>query len=77
MHVRDGLQTHATVRQRYDHLVETGAVTRDAAQERIVRRLDRLIDEIADKRLAHKSSALGWLFARRPRTPAVVKGLYV
>ncbi|CAM5431785.1 Cell division protein ZapE [Mycolicibacterium aubagnense] len=77
MHVRDGLQTHATVRQRYDHLVETGAVTRDAAQERIVGRLDRLIDEIADKRLAHKSSALGWLFARRPRTPAVVKGLYV
>ncbi|PLP56852.1 cell division protein ZapE [Mesorhizobium loti] len=77
MHVRDGLQTHATVRQRYDHLVETGAVARDPAQERIVGRLDRLIDEIADKRLAHKSSALGWLFAKRPRTPAVVKGLYV
>ena len=22
MHLRDGLQTHVTVRQRYDHLVE-------------------------------------------------------
>lgn len=77
MHVRDGIQTHVTVRQRYDHLVETGAVARDPAQERIVGRLDRLIDEIADKRLAQKSSALGWLFAKRPRTPAVVKGLYV
>lgn len=77
MHVRDGLQTHVTVRQRYDHMVGTGSVTRDPAQERIVGRLDRLIDEIADKRLAQKSSALGWLFAKRPKTPAVVKGLYV
>lgn len=77
MHVRDGLQTHVTVRQRYDHMVGTGLVTRDPAQERIVGRLDRLIDEIADKRLAQKSSALGWLFAKRPKTPAVVKGLYV
>lgn len=77
MHLRDGLQTHATVRQRYDHLVESGAVERDPAQERIVAALDRLIDEISAKRLAHKSSALGWLFAakRQPREP--VKGLYI
>ena len=26
MHLRDGLQTHATVRQRYDHFVQGGAV---------------------------------------------------
>ncbi|TPI09146.1 AFG1 family ATPase [Mesorhizobium sp. B4-1-3] len=77
MHLRDGIQTHATVRQRYDHLVESGAVERDPAQERIVAALDRLIDEISAKRLAHKSSALGWLFAakRQPREP--VKGLYI
>jgi len=77
MHLRDGLQTHATVRQRYDHLVQSGAVERDPAQERIVTALDRLIDEISAKRLAHKSSALGWLFAakRQPREP--VKGLYI
>ncbi|RWM16324.1 MAG: cell division protein ZapE [Mesorhizobium sp.] len=77
MHLRDGLQTHATVRQRYDHLVESGAVERDPAQERIVAALDRLIDEISAKRLAQKSSALGWLFAakRQPRTS--VKGLYI
>ncbi|TIN67762.1 MAG: cell division protein ZapE, partial [Mesorhizobium sp.] len=61
MHLRDGLQTHATVRQRYDHLVETGTIDRDPAQERIVAALDRLTDEISAKRLAHKSSALGWL----------------
>ena len=77
MHLRDGLQTHATVRQRYDHFVQGGAVERDPAQERIVAALDRLIDEISAKRLAHKSSALGWLFAakRQPREP--VKGLYI
>ena len=65
MHLRDGLQTHATVRQRYDHLVETGAIARDAEQERIAGALDRLTDEISAKRLAQKSSALGWLFARK------------
>src|SRR5882724_12606696 len=76
MHLRDGLQTHATVRQRYDHLVETGAVERDPAQERIAAALDRLTDEISAKRLAQKSSALGWLFARK-QPPAAVKGLYI
>ncbi|TGT70147.1 cell division protein ZapE [bacterium M00.F.Ca.ET.159.01.1.1] len=77
MHLRDGIQTHATVRQRYDHLVESGAVARDPAQEQIVAALDRLIDEISSKRLAQKSSALGWLFAakRQPREP--VRGLYI
>jgi cell division protein ZapE len=77
MHLRDGLQTHATVRQRYDHLVSTGAIERDPAQERIVAALDRLTEEISVKRLAHKSSALGWLFARKRETREVVKGLYI
>jgi cell division protein ZapE len=77
MHLRDGLQTHATVRQRYDHLVETGAVERDPAQERITAALDRLTDEISAKRLAQKSSALGWLFARKRETHEAVKGLYI
>ncbi|MER8516681.1 cell division protein ZapE [Mesorhizobium sp. M1060] len=77
MHLRDGLQTHATVRQRYDHLVATGAIERDPAQECIAAALDRLTDEISVKRLAHKSSALGWLFARKRETREVVKGLYI
>ncbi|MER9743346.1 cell division protein ZapE [Mesorhizobium sp. M0187] len=77
MHLRDGLQTHATVRQRYDHLVATGAIERDPAQERIAAALDRLTGEISVKRLAHKSSALGWLFARKRETREVVKGLYI
>ncbi|PWJ74818.1 cell division protein ZapE [Pseudaminobacter salicylatoxidans] len=77
MHVRDGLQTRVTVRQRYDHLVETGAIARDPAQEEIVGALDHLIDEIAEKRLAKKSSALGWLFGKKREKKAPVKGLYI
>lgn len=77
MHLRDGLQTHATVRQRYDHLVETGTIARDAEQERIAAALDRLTDEISAKRLAQKSSALGWLFARKKQPQETVKGLYI
>jgi cell division protein ZapE len=77
MHLRDGLQTHATVRQRYDHLVATGAIERDPAQEAIAAALDRLTVEISAKRLAHKSSALGWLFARKRETHEAIRGLYV
>ncbi|SFO40747.1 cell division protein ZapE [Mesorhizobium sp. NFR06] len=77
MHLRDGLQTHATVRQRYDRLLQSGAVERDPAQERIVAALDRLIDEVSAKRLAQKSSALGWLFAAKRQTREPVKGLYI
>ena len=43
MHLRDGLQTRVSVRQRYDHLVDSGAIERDPAQERIADRLDRLL----------------------------------
>jgi len=77
MHLREGLQTHATVRQRYDHLVQGGTLQRDPAQEQVADRLDRLIQEIADKRIARKSSALGWLFAGRRQTREPVKGLYI
>jgi cell division protein ZapE len=56
MHLRDGIQTHATVAQRYAHAVETGVVARDPAQEKVVAALDRLTDEICSKRLAQKSS---------------------
>ncbi len=45
MHLRDGIQTRATVRQSYLHRVETGAVRRDEAQLVIADRLDKLIDE--------------------------------
>jgi cell division protein ZapE len=76
MHLRDGLQTRVTVAQRYDHMVERDEVTRDAAQERLAKALDRLAQEICDKRISTKSSSLGWLFARR-REQQAVRGLYI
>ncbi|MCO5064337.1 MAG: cell division protein ZapE [Rhizobiaceae bacterium] len=77
MHLRDGLEPHQTVLQRYRHLVENGTVKRDPEQERVARALDRLIDAIIARRLATKSSALGWLFARKRETKERVKGLYI
>ena len=76
MHLRDGIQTHSSVAQRYAHLVEQGAVRDDPAQRPVIVALDRLNDEIHAKRLARKSSALGWLFAKKQDT-APVKGLYI
>ncbi|WP_295814458.1 cell division protein ZapE [uncultured Nitratireductor sp.] len=77
MTLRDGLVTHPSVTQRYGHLVETGKISRDPVQEKIAGALDRLIGEIADKRLARKSSALGWLFAKRRKPQEPVRGLYI
>lgn len=76
MHLRDGLQVHATVAQRYRALIEVGALRRDPAQEPIVAALDRLVEAIASKRLAQKSSALGWLFGKQ-RDAAPLKGIYI
>lgn len=77
MHLRDGTITHPTVVQRYRHLVETGAIQQDAAQEAVAAALDDLIDRIADRRLEAKSSALGWLFARKHPRRDPIRGLYL
>lgn len=73
----DDLSTFRTLRQHYEHLEQAGTITSDPAQLRIVDALDRLIEEVSTKRLASKSSALGWLFAKRKQPRKTVKGLYV
>ncbi len=73
----DDLPTFRTLRQHYEHLEEAGTLTSDPAQLRIVDALDRLIEEVSTKRLASKSSALGWLFAKRRPARDAVKGLYL
>jgi cell division protein ZapE len=76
MKIADGLTTHRSLAQRYAGLAEAGQISRDPRQIEVARALDRLLDEIVEKRLAAKKSALGWLFAKRmPREP--VKGLYI
>jgi len=66
-----------SVRQRYAHLAESGAIEPDPLQIRIADKLDRLISEIRTKRLAAKSSALGWLFGKRREAREPVRGLYI
>lgn len=73
----DDLSTFRTLRQHYEHLEQAGTITSDPAQLRIVDALDRLIADVSTKRLASKSSALGWLFAKRKQPRETVKGLYV
>ena len=63
---------------RYAGLVVAGEIERDPAQEALVERLARLNDELAVRRLARKSSSLGWLFGRRAgASGSGIRGLYV
>lgn len=70
---------YTSVTQRYESMVRAGRIERDSAQLEVAGRLDRLIEEIRDKRLATKSSALGWLFAKRSGGGKAkpIKGLYI
>lgn len=66
-----------SVERAYAARVASGEFTEDPAQLRLARRLDVLLDEVSSKRLATKSSALGWLFARKAKTGKPPRGLYV
>ena len=58
----------------YRALVEAGELVSDPAQLALARRLDQLEDSLAERRLASKGSALGWLFAGKAKP---VRGLYI
>ncbi|ALK10415.1 cell division protein ZapE [Blastochloris viridis] len=64
-----------SILDRYQGLVDLGEIEHDPAQEDIAGRLDALGHQLAVYRLALKSSALGWLFARKAVAPP--RGLYV
>ena len=66
----------STLAQRYRALVAQGAIEEDAAQKDVARRLGELADVLTERSLAHKKSALGWLFGSRPAPPPV-RGLYI
>jgi cell division protein ZapE len=67
----------ASITERYDALVEAGAIERDAAQIAVVARLAALAETVAARRLGRKSSALGWLLGGRQATNEPPKGLYI
>ena len=61
---------------RYLEQARTGRLERDAAQEAVVQKLDRLRETLSLYRPASKSGALGWLFGGGRKTEAP-RGLYV
>ncbi len=62
---------------RYVARMAVGDLTPDSGQARVVAALATLEQRIAARRLARKTSALGWLFARREDTVPRVRGLYI
>jgi cell division protein ZapE len=66
-----------SISEQYAALVASGAIERDPAQVAVVRKLQALTDALAARRLARKSSALGWLFGSKSNTADVPKGLYI
>lgn len=77
MSSHSGLTAFRTVAQRYGELTERGEIGYDARQHAVAKALDQLIEDISSKRLAAKSSALGWLFAKRRPDRSAVRGLYI
>jgi cell division protein ZapE len=65
----------ASVSALYAARVAAGKIERDSAQQAIVDRLAQLENELGERRLARKSSSLGWLFGSREAAP--IKGLYI
>jgi cell division protein ZapE len=66
-----------SISARYSTLVAAGEIERDPAQEAVIVRLARLNDRLAVRRLARKSSSLGWLFGKREKAETDTKGLYI
>jgi predicted ATPase len=68
---------HDTVASAYAARVASGEFSADPAQVALAERLDTLLSEVSTKRLATKSSALGWMFGRKRSSNVPPRGLYV
>lgn len=62
---------------RYASFVAAGKIEADPGQAELAEHFAALERRIDARRLARKSSSLGWLFGRRQRAEPPVKGLYV
>lgn len=63
------------IRTAYDKLVASGQIELDENQVKLVTLFDKLLNSLEKKRLSRKSSALGWLFAKK--SDDHIKGLYI
>jgi cell division protein ZapE len=68
---------HTTVAEAYASRVASGEFSLDTAQVKLAKRFDALLLEVSSRRLAKKSSALGWMFARKTKSINAPRGLYV
>ena len=79
MHLRDGLQTHVSRSPSATRIWSSAAMSRMTIRRRRGCARTRPSDRrhLATSGLSAKSSALGWLFAKRRDAAAPVKGLYI
>jgi cell division protein ZapE len=63
-------------RELYEGLVRSGKIERDPAQEALLAPFAQLEARLAERRLARKSSTLGWMFGARARSEPI-RGLYI
>jgi cell division protein ZapE len=70
------LPLRPTIRENYRQAVTKGELAEDQAQLNAIQALDDLNETLLSQTMASKSSALGWLFARR-KPNRTIKGLYI
>lgn len=66
-----------SVGEQLNGLSHSGVLKADAAQMAVAQQLDRVLFAFKEKRPAAKSSALGWMFAKRRKPQTPIRGLYV
>ncbi len=66
-----------TFRTRYAALIAAGEIEADPGQLMLAGQLSALAHRLEQRRLARKSSSLGWLFGKREQAGPLLKGLYV
>jgi cell division protein ZapE len=67
----------SSIKARYAAGVASGLIEPDSAQLAVVDKLAQLEGQIAEHRLARKSSSLGWMFGGREKRQSRIKGLYI
>jgi cell division protein ZapE len=58
-------------------MTDAGTLQADKAQMAVAGKLDRILQDLKQRRPAAKKSALGWMFAQKRKSLQPVRGLYV
>ena len=66
-----------TFRTQYAALIDEGKIEADPGQLMLAGQFSALAHRLEQRRLARKSSSLGWLFAKREQAGPPLKGLYI